>query len=379
MPELEEIRRPVADQLQHYEQLLREALSSEAQLTTQMLDHVLASRGKSVRPLMVLLSAAMHGGAESGYVAAMLVEMLHTATLVHDDVIDQSPRRRGKPSVNALWDSRRAVLLGDIILARSFSLGMESGRFDVVAYITACMAPLCEGELLQSDMIASPMMTRAIYEQIIYNKTATLIGTCCGVGALAAGAGVEQAALLKKAGDAAGMAFQIKDDILDFACGDTGKPHLADLREGKITLPLLAVIESVKLGEGEECAAGRRDAAGNLASAPVEAEELVARSGGLPADAVKSGGSSLRMQPSNPASAETLSSITCEQIFELLRAGEVERLSEIVVKGGGVAMASAIMDDYIDSAITTLHAACPPSEYRTSLERLFRFIADREM
>ncbi len=243
MTTLERIKSPVAAELARYEEYLRETMRSEGNLTQQMLDHVMGTRGKGMRPLMVFLTAAMHGGADHGYLPAMLVEMLHCATLVHDDVIDHSDLRRGMPSVDALWDSRRAVLLGDFILARSFGLGMESGQYDVVAYITRCMTQLCEGELLQSEMSDSLATTREVYNEIIYKKTATLIGTSCGAGAMAAGAAPAETALLKRIGDDAGMAFQIKDDILDFSAA-TGKPRGGDLRERKITLPLLMIMET---------------------------------------------------------------------------------------------------------------------------------------
>jgi octaprenyl-diphosphate synthase len=317
MTTLEQIRRPVTEELRLYEEYLHQALHSDGNLTSQMLAHVMGTRGKAVRPLMVILSAAAWGHAEKSYMAAMLVEMLHTATLVHDDVIDHSPRRRGQPSADALWDSRRAVLLGDLILAKSFSAGMASGQYEAVEYITRCMDALCEGELLQSEMADEPhKMTRATYDRIIYNKTATLIGTCCGVGALVAGASPSDVANVKEAGDLAGMAFQIKDDILDFADG-TGKPRCGDLREGKVTLPLLSVLEK---------------------STPERRAEILG----------------------------------------MLGRGDVEALCAVVIDGGGLELAAREMDGCISRAIDKLHTCCPPSPYRDSLESLFKFIAYRE-
>ncbi len=317
MTTLEQIRKPVAEELRHYEEYLRQTLHSDGSLASQMLVHVMSTRGKAVRPLMVILSAAIWGHAEKSYLAAMLAEMLHTATLVHDDVIDHSPLRRGQPSADALWDSRRAVLLGDLILAKSFGTGMASGQYEAVEYITRCLTALCEGELLQSEMADAPQkMTRTIYEKIIYNKTATLIGTCCGVGAMVAGASPRDVENLKQAGDMAGMAFQIKDDILDFV-DNTGKPRCGDLREGKITLPLLTVLEK---------------------SSPDR-----------------------RME-----------------IFDMLGRGDVKSLCTAIMDGGGLDMAAEEMGKYIGRAIDILRVACPSSPYRDSLEALFRFIAERE-
>lgn len=317
MTSLEQIRQPVAEELRNYEEYLRRALHSDGKLSSQMLAHVMGTRGKAVRPLMVILSAAIWGGADRSYLPAMLVEMLHTATLVHDDVIDHSPRRREQPSADALWDSHRAVLLGDLILAKSFGTGMASGQYEAVEYITRCMTALCEGELLQSEIADAPQrMTRAVYEEIIYDKTATLIGTCCGVGAMVAGATAEVVEKMKRIGDDAGMAFQIKDDILDFA-DNTGKPRCGDLREGKITLPLLTVLEK---------------------SSPERRED----------------------------------------ILEMLGRGDVEALCDVVSAGGGLEMSAREVDMYISRAVCALRETCPPSPYRDSLESLCRFIAARE-
>jgi octaprenyl-diphosphate synthase len=322
---LDQIKAPVAKELDNYEAYLRETLHSDNRLTGEMLDYIMNTRGKAVRPLLVLLCAAMCGGAgrEESYMAAMLVEMIHTATLVHDDVIDGAAIRRGRPSVNAIWQPQRAVLIGDFILARCFSVGMESGRYKILDYITRSMTALCEGELLQSEMSDSLAMTRPVYEEIIYNKTATLIGTSCGVGAMSADAPDRVVALMKKIGDAAGMAFQIKDDMLDYRpSSDTGKPLCGDLRERKITLPLLTVLE-----RSDE--ARRREIIHLL--------------------------SQVSTHPEN-----------------------IETLYGIVVDGGGLEMAATVMAGYVESAVSSLIADnFPPSPYRDSLENLFHYIAER--
>lgn len=327
MTQLDKIKAPVAAEIAQYEEFLRSTLKSDSQLTQRMLDYVLESRGKSVRPLLAILCASAHNSGQplphESYLAAMLLEMIHTATLVHDDVIDEAFIRRGRASVNALWRAQRAVLIGDFILAKSFSVGMQSGAYELVAYITEYLPSLCEGELIQSDQSDSLEMTREVYNDIIYKKTATLLGTSCGVGAMSVGAPPELVARMKEMGDAVGMAFQIKDDILDYRpSSKTGKPLCGDLRERKITLPLLMVLEK---------------------STPTDRRNIISLLSGI--------GS----HPEN-----------------------VEKLYQTVLSRGGIEDAAREMDSYISRA-SELLAACPPSVYRDSLADLFDYIAARDM
>ncbi len=163
---------------------------------------------------------------------------------MHDDVIDESDLRRGKPSVRALWGSRRAVIVGDMLLAKSITVGLDSAQYDIVDCVTRAMSELCEGELIQSRQSEQLAMTREIYLDIIRKKTGTLFGVSAGVGALSVGAPREKVEAMRVFGDLVGMAFQIRDDILDYdTLTDTGKPACNDLCEQKITLPLLAVLE----------------------------------------------------------------------------------------------------------------------------------------
>lgn len=247
---LDAIRQPVTKELDAYEAFLERQFTADGDLLNEMLHHALSSRGKGVRPLLVALSAAMNArtaGAAGGQrvsLAAMLVEMIHTASLIHDDVIDEADERRGRPSANALWQSRKAVLLGDYILARNMAIGLESGQFDLVSHICGRMATLCEGELLQDDCVSKQNMTRRTYLDIIYKKTACLLGVSASSGALAVGATRDKVTTMRRFGEALGMAFQIQDDILDYnRQNNTGKPVNNDLREHKITLPLIEVIE----------------------------------------------------------------------------------------------------------------------------------------
>lgn len=250
MTTLEAIRTPVAQELNEFDAFVRRNFKVESELLSGMVDYILSARGKGVRPLLVLLSAALNAPAEGRgigqrtYLAAMLVEIIHTASLIHDDVIDESDVRRGRASANAKWQSRNAVVLGDYLLARNMELGMRSGQYDLVTYVIQSISVLCEGELLQSDRAKRMEVSREAYLEIIYKKTASLLGISAGVGALSAGASTEQVARMRRFGDALGMAFQIQDDILDYTRGAaTGKPSNNDLREHKITLPLLLLLE----------------------------------------------------------------------------------------------------------------------------------------
>ena len=183
----------------------------------------------------------------------MLVEMSHTASLVHDDVIDESLQRRGKASVNARWQSRNAVIVGDYILARNMDIGLKSGQYDLLTHIIGSMAILCEGEILQSDHAGKLNIDKESYFDVIYKKTASLFGTCASAGAMSVGAPRKSVESMHKFGEMVGMAFQIVDDILDYTPNNnTGKPAANDLQERKITLPLLEVLEQVTEKEREE-------------------------------------------------------------------------------------------------------------------------------
>ncbi len=249
---LEDIRKPVTAELKAFDEFVERQFTAEGELLSDMLHYALTARGKGIRPLLVMLAASINAqgkGTSTGRracLAAMLVEMMHVASLIHDDVIDESDTRRGRPSVNARWQSQKAVLLGDYILARNINIGLQSGQFDLVTHICGAMAALCEGEILQDDCAAKRTMTREVYYEIIHKKTASLLGVSASAGALAVGATRDKVTTMRHFGEAVGMAFQIQDDILDFTpAAQTGKPANNDLREGKITLPLLIILEKV--------------------------------------------------------------------------------------------------------------------------------------
>ena len=254
MVTLDMIRKPVEGDLEAFEQFIRQKFTADGTLLSEMLDYALSARGKGIRPMTVLLSAALNApaGQRSGglraLLAATLVEMIHVASLIHDDVIDESDMRRGRASVNARWQSRNAVVVGDYILAKNMDLGLKSGQFDLVTHVCGAIATLCEGEILQNDKANRQEMTRASYLDIIYKKTACLIGVSASAGALAVGASREKQALMRKFGESIGMAFQIQDDILDVTSTVEvlGKPIGSDEKNQKATYVSFEGIDKAK-------------------------------------------------------------------------------------------------------------------------------------
>ena len=251
---INDIRRPISADLEAFDKFVADNFNAEGEMLQEMLTYALSSRGKGIRPILTMLSgltctAAPYRPDERNctkrtYLAALMMEMIHTASLIHDDVLDSADERRGRPSVNAKWQSDMAIILGDYILARTMSIGMASAQYDIVSYVGSAMAALCEGEVLQSQHAKSLDTTREDYFTIIYQKTASLLGVCAALGALSLGAQRKDIDRMRKFGEAIGIAFQIQDDILDYnRANNTGKPVNNDLREHKITLPLIEVME----------------------------------------------------------------------------------------------------------------------------------------
>ena len=251
---IDDIRRPISADLKAFDEFVADNFNAEGEMLQEMLTYALSSHGKGIRPILTMLSgltatAAPYRAEERNctkrtYLAALLMEMIHTASLIHDDVLDSADERRGRPSVNAKWQSNLAIILGDYILARTMAIGMASAQYDLVSYVGTAMATLCEGEVLQSQHAKSFDTTRDDYFAIIYQKTASLLGVCAALGAISLGAEREDVDRMRKFGEAIGIAFQIQDDILDYnRANNTGKPSNNDLREHKITLPLIEVME----------------------------------------------------------------------------------------------------------------------------------------
>lgn len=226
--------------MEDFEPKFRAAMKTRVLLLDKIMGYIVKRKGKQMRPMFVFLSAGTCGTInESTFRGASLIELLHTATLVHDDVVDDSNYRRGFFSVNALWKNKIAVLVGDFLLSRGLILSVENRDFELLSIGTEAVKVMIEGELLQMGKARQLNITEEVYYDIIRQKTASLIAACCGMGASSAGADPDTVARMKLFGEMAGMAFQIKDDLFDYEDGDIGKPVGIDIKEKKLTLPLI--------------------------------------------------------------------------------------------------------------------------------------------
>jgi octaprenyl-diphosphate synthase len=205
--------------------------------------YIIKRKGKQIRPMFVFLSAKMHGEInESSYRAASLVELLHTATLVHDDVVDESMQRRGFFSINAIWKNKIAVLVGDYLLSKGLLLSIEHNEFQQLHILSDAVRKMSEGELLQLEKSRSLNLDEQVYFDIIRQKTASLVASACGVGAFSTSQDLDTTRKMMEFGELVGMAFQIKDDLFDYGDAKIGKPTGNDIREKKLTLPLIYTI-----------------------------------------------------------------------------------------------------------------------------------------
>ena len=237
---LEDIKAPIAREMEDFEPKFRASMQTRVLLLDKIMAYIVKRKGKQMRPMFVFLSAGMTGKInESTFRGASLIELLHTASLVHDDVVDESNYRRGFFSVNALWKNKIAVLVGDFLLSRGLILSVENRDFELLSIGTEAVKVMIEGELLQMGKARKLDITEDVYYEIIRQKTASLIASCCGMGASSAGADSQAVEKMKRFGELAGMAFQIKDDLFDYEDGDIGKPVGIDIKEKKMTLPLI--------------------------------------------------------------------------------------------------------------------------------------------
>ncbi|PSQ72508.1 MAG: polyprenyl synthetase [Bacteroidetes bacterium QH_6_64_77] len=241
---LDDIRVPVEDDLEAFRSYFREAMRSDHMLLDKITQYVLWQKGKRIRPLLVLLSAQACGGAATDptHRAAALVELLHTATLVHDDVVDDAEERRGVFSINALWKNKIAVLMGDFLLSRGLLLSLDHGDYSILHTLSDAVRRMSEGELLQIEKSRLLDIDEETYFRIISDKTASLISACTKSGAVSV---TDDEALIErmdKFGETLGLAFQIRDDLFDFSVEDAGKPVGIDLQEKKMTLPLIVAL-----------------------------------------------------------------------------------------------------------------------------------------
>ena len=237
---LDQIKAPVASELEDFEAHFREALKSEVSLLDQITYYIVRRKGKQIRPIFVFLTAKMFGECkEPTYHAASLVEILHTATLVHDDVVDDSQMRRGFFSLNALWKNKIAVLVGDYLLSRGLLLALDNDEFVLLKILSRAVRDMSEGELLQLEKARRLDIAESVYYDIIRQKTASLIAAACSAGSASTQLDPDLQKRMYTFGEKIGMAFQIKDDLLDFGEEKTGKPKGIDVKEKKLTLPLI--------------------------------------------------------------------------------------------------------------------------------------------
>lgn len=237
---IKDIQAPIADEMKAFEHKFRQFMKSDVMLLDQIMNYIVRRKGKQLRPMFVFLSAGVCGPiTESTYRGASFIELLHTATLVHDDVVDDSNYRRGFFSVNALWKNKIAVLVGDYLLSRGLLLSVENNEFELLKIVSTAMREISEGELLQIEKARRLDINEEVYYEIIRQKTASLIASCCAVGACSVGSNAETIKKMHAFGEKVGIAFQIKDDLFDYGEDEIGKPLGIDIKEKKMTLPLI--------------------------------------------------------------------------------------------------------------------------------------------
>lgn len=245
---IEEIKKPIGENMKLFENKFYEAMKSNVPLLDKVTRFIVTTKGKQMRPMFVFLCAKLVGEVnEKTYRGASMIELIHTATLVHDDVVDESFKRRNFFSINALWKNKIAVLVGDYLLSKSVLLSTDHKDFDLLSVISRTIREMAEGELLQLEKARKLDITEDVYYEIIRQKTATLIAACCEIGVRSNEVSEEVATKMKQFGTFAGMAFQIKDDLFDYMSSNIiGKPVGIDIQEQKMTLPLIFALRDCK-------------------------------------------------------------------------------------------------------------------------------------
>jgi len=251
LSEIKEIKKPIVDEMNLFENKFKKSLKTTVPLLDKIMHYIIKRKGKQMRPMFVFLCAKLFGETkESAYTAASLIELLHTATLVHDDVIDESNFRRGVFSINALWKNKISVLVGDFLLSRGLLLAVEKNEFELLKIVSHAVKDMSEGELLQIEKTRKLNITEEVYFEIIRKKTATLISACCAAGASSSETSRKNISQMKIFGEKVGIAFQIKDDLFDYTQSPLiGKPTGLDIREKKMTLPLIHTLNQVNKKE----------------------------------------------------------------------------------------------------------------------------------
>lgn len=315
-------RMAIQEELSSFDQHFRAAVKSDVPLLDRITRYLVKQKGKQLRPMFVLLSAKLAGEVnESTFRAASLVELLHTATLVHDDVVDESLERRGFFSTYALWKAKVSVLVGDYLLAKGLLLSLDNNDFRILQIMSEAVRKMSEGELLQLEKSRTLNLQEETYFEIITNKTASLLAAACSAGIFSVSADPAEAEKLRNFGEKTGIAFQIKDDLFDYGNEDVGKPTGNDIKEKKLTLPLIYTLQQV---------------------APSVKRRL------------------LRILKNDQKTS-----------------AEVSEVINIVVEQGGIDYANRKMNQYKEEALQILHSF-PDSSARAGLEELVRYTVERK-
>ena len=316
------IKNVIGEELNTFEKKFAESVKSQTPLLDRIMKYIIKRKGKQLRPMFVFLSAKLHGPInESTYRAAALVELLHTATLVHDDVVDESLERRGFFSVNAIWKNKIAVLVGDYLLSKGLLLSTDNNDFEHLRILSEAVKQMSEGELLQIEKARNLNLKEDIYFEIIRNKTASLLSSACSVGAWSTSKDDAIGNKMKLFGEKVGIAFQIKDDLFDYGKEDIGKPTGNDIKEKKLTLPLIYTLNNISSSKKRELIYIIKNENKNLE--------------------------------------------------------KVRYVIDTVVETGGINYAAEKMNSYRDEALSILHEF-EDNEVRKALEELVRYTTDRK-
>jgi octaprenyl-diphosphate synthase len=322
---VEQIKKPIYDEMELFEEKFAQSMSSKVALLNRITHFIVNRKGKQMRPMFVFLVAKMLGKGkvnERTYRGAAVIELIHTATLVHDDVVDDSNKRRGFFSINALWKNKIAVLVGDYLLSKGLLLSIENEDFDLLKIISVAVREMSQGELLQIEKARDLNITEEVYYEIIRQKTATLLASCCALGAQAVNGTTKEVEKMHEFGELLGMAFQIKDDLFDYGDRKIGKPLGIDIKEKKMTLPLIYTLN---------------------VSSPKEKRQII--------NIVK-----------NHNTDKT----------------KVRELIQLVKAKGGLEFAQQKMESYRKQALKLL-SEFPKNEYRDALELMLNYVIERKI
>ncbi|MFC3812975.1 polyprenyl synthetase family protein [Lacihabitans lacunae] len=318
---ISDIQAPIAVEMKNFEKKFKDSMKTNVMLLDQITKYIVHRKGKQIRPMFVFLTAGTVGQIQdSTYRGAALIELVHTASLVHDDVVDDSNYRRGFFSINALWKNKIAVLVGDFLLTKALDLSIKNKDYDLMGIVNNAVKEMSEGELLQIEKARKLDITEDIYFEVIRQKTASLIASCCAVGAASTGADEASTEKARLLGEKIGMAFQIKDDLFDFGDEEIGKPTGIDIKEKKMTLPLIYALNQ---------------------SSWLTKRKII---------------NLIKNESNKPA--------------------KVAEVIQFVKKSGGIEYTQKIMQTYVDEAFEILDFY-PQSEYRDSLKNLIQYTIDR--